>query len=127
MPDHPVMQALVAGDRDAFVAQEKAARQEHGMPPFARLAGIIVSGEDERRVQGIASALGRSSPRSDDVQVLGPAPAPLSILRGRHRQRLLMRARRGADIQTILRNWISQTKVPNGVRVQIDIDPISFL
>ena len=127
MPNHPVMQALVAGDRDAFVAQEKAARQEHGMPPFARLAGIIVSGEDERRVQGIATALGRSSPRGEDVQVLGPAPAPLSFLRGRHRQRLLMRARRGADIQTILRNWIGQTKIPNGVRVQIDIDPISFL
>ena len=127
MPDHPVMMALVAGDREGFVAQEKAARREHSMPPFARLAGIIVSGEDERAVAQTAAALGRSSPRSEDVGVLGPAPAPLAILRGKHRQRLLMRARRGADIQAILRKWLSQTKPPNNVRVQVDIDPISFL
>jgi len=127
MPDHPVMKALVAGDREGFVAQEKAARLEHSMPPFARLAGIIVSGEDERAVAQTAAALGRSSPRGEDVGVLGPAPAPLAILRGKHRQRLLMRARRGADIQAILRKWLSQTKPPNKVRVQVDIDPISFL
>jgi primosomal protein N' (replication factor Y) len=131
MPDHPVMRALVAGDRDNFVAQEKAARREHGMPPFARLAGIIVSGEDERQVAGVAAELGRSAPRSDEVQVLGPAPAPLSFLRGKHRQRLLLRARRGADIQALLRRWLrrwtAQTQAPRGVRVQIDVDPISFL
>jgi len=127
MPDHPVMKALVGGDREAFVAQEKAARREHAMPPFARLAGIIVSGEDERAVAGVAMTLGRASPRSEDVQVLGPAPAPLSILRGRHRQRLLMRTRRGVDIQSLLRRWIGQAKPPNNVRIQIDVDPISFL
>ena len=127
MPEHPVMQALVGGDREAFIAQEKAARLEHGMPPFARLAAIVVSGEDERAVGGVAAALGRSSPRSAEASVLGPAPAPLSILRGRHRQRLLMRARRGADIQALLRHWLAQTKPPSGVRIQVDVDPISFL
>ncbi len=126
-PDHPVMKALVAGDREGFVAQEKAARQSHGMPPFARLAGIVVSGEDEARAAGVAQALGRAAPRSEDIAVLGPAPAPLSVLRGRYRHRLLLRARRGVDVQGTLREWLGRVPVPNNVRVQVDVDPVSFL
>jgi primosomal protein N' (replication factor Y) (superfamily II helicase) len=126
LPEHPVMQTLVAADRDRFIAQEKAARREHGMPPYARLAGIIVSGENEREVAATAQLLGRSAPRSNDVTVLGPAPAPLSILRGRYRHRLLLRARRGVDVQSTLRNWIGEAKYSSHIRVQVDIDPISF-
>jgi len=126
-PEHPVMKALVAGDREGFIAQEKTARQRHGMPPFARLAGIVVSGEDEGHAAGVAQALGRAAPRSDDVAVLGPAPAPLAVLRGRHRHRLLLKARRGVDVQGTLRDWLGRVPVPNNVRVQVDVDPVSFL
>jgi primosomal protein N' (replication factor Y) (superfamily II helicase) len=126
LPEHPVMKTLAAADRDGFIAQEKAARREHGMPPYARLAGIIVSGENEREVAATAQKLGRSAPRSNDVTVLGPAPAPLNILRGRYRHRLLLRTRRGVDVQSTLRKWLSQSSHSNHVRVQVDIDPISF-
>ncbi len=126
-PDHPVMKALVAGDREGFIAQEKTARQRHGMPPFARLAGIVVSGEDEAHAAAVAQALGRAAPRSDDVAVLGPAPAPLAVLRGRHRHRLLLKAKRGVDVQGTLRDWLGRVPVPNNVRVQVDVDPVSFL
>jgi len=127
LPEHPVMITLAAADRDGFVAQEKAARKQHGMPPYARLAGIIVSGENEREVTTVAQKLGRSAPRSADVTVLGPAPAPLNILRGRYRHRLLLRARRGVDVQSILRKWIEASPRSNHVRIQVDVDPISFL
>jgi len=127
LPEHPVMKTLVAADRDGFVALEKTARREHGMPPYARLAGIIVSGENERDVAATAQKLGRSAPRSNDVTVLGPAPAPLNILRGRFRYRLLLRARRGVDVQSVLRAWLSKANPPNQVRIQVDVDPVSFL
>jgi primosomal protein N' (replication factor Y) (superfamily II helicase) len=127
LPEHPVMKTLAAADRDGFVSQEKAARREHGMPPYARLAGIIVSGENEREVATTAQKLGRSAPRSNDVTVLGPAPAPLNILRGRFRYRLLLRARRSVDVQSTLRTWLGASSHSNHVRVQVDIDPISFL
>jgi primosomal protein N' (replication factor Y) (superfamily II helicase) len=127
LPDHPVMQTLMAADRDSFVDQEKAARRQHGMPPYARLAGVIVSGENDREVAAMAQTLGRSAPRSNDVTVLGPAPAPLSILRGRYRHRLLLRARRGVDVQAVLRGWLAAVPRSNHVRIQIDVDPISFL
>ena len=127
LPEHPVMITLAAADRDGFVAQEKAARKQHGMPPYARLAGIIVSGENEREVATVAQKLGRSAPRSADVTVLGPAPAPLNILRGRYRHRLLLRARRGVDVQSLLRKWIEASPRSNHVRIQVDVDPISFL
>ena len=97
------------------------------MPPFGRLAGIVVSGPDERAVIETARALGRSAPDLDGIGVLGPAPAPLSMLRGRHRHRLLVHARRSADVQTMLREWLAKVEVPSNVRVSVDVDPYSFL
>lgn len=126
-PEHPVMKALVAGERDAFMAAEAEQRKRGGWPPFGRLAAIIVSGPNENNVDGIARALARSAPRSQDFKVLGPAPAPLAILRGRHRRRLLVRTTRAVRIQDRLRPWITSVKLPNAVRVQVDIDPYSFL
>jgi len=127
MPEHPVMAALVSGDRDAFLAREASARREQAMPPFGRLAALIVSGADEAKVTGIARALGRAAPSGHGLRVLGPAPAPLSLLRGRHRQRLLLKTARSVKIQEPLRAWLAKVKVPASVRLQVDVDPYSFL
>jgi primosomal protein N' (replication factor Y) len=126
-PEAPVIRALVENDVEGFYAAETAARREHAMPPFGRLAGIVVSGPDEREVIETARALGRSAPDADGIGVLGPAPAPLSMLRGRHRHRLLVHARRSADVQAMLRDWLATVPVPPSVRVTVDVDPYSFL
>ena len=126
-PEHPVMQALVGGDRDNFIRTEADARKQHHMPPYGRLAAIIVSGRNERAVDDAANALGRSAPRRDGVSVLGPAPAPISVVRGRHRRRLLVRARKDINIQEILRRWVYSLKPTGGVRIAVDIDPYSFM
>ena len=127
MPEHPVMQALVSGDRARFLATEAQARRRGGWPPFGRLVAIVVSGADEAEVDRTARQLGKSRPRGDDFEVLGPAPAPLAILRGRHRRRLLLKAARGVNVQPIVRDWLAGVDPPNSVRLQIDIDPYSFL
>ena len=129
-PESRVMQALASGDRDEFLAVEREEREEAFMPPFSRLAGIIVSGRDERLVQDVSVMLAQNAPRSTDVgqgmDTLGPAEAPMYRLRGNFRRRLLVRADKSIDIQKALKHWIGSVKIPSAVRVQIDIDPQSF-
>jgi primosomal protein N' (replication factor Y) len=127
MPDNPVIRALVSGDRDRFFAEENAARRQHGMPPFGRLAALIVAAPDSETADFAAAAFARASPQMPGLQVLGPAPAPLAILRTRHRRRFLVKAERSVALQPVLRDWLSRVKVPASVRVQVDIDPYSFL
>lgn len=127
MPEHPVTQALLAGDRDAFVTRELAQRQAQAMPPFGRLAAILVTGRDLSQVVDAARALARSAPQIQAVRVLGPAPAPLSRLRGQHRYRLLVNAPKGYPIQRMIRQWLARAGTARGVRVKVDIDPYSFL
>ena len=124
---HPVLKALRSGERDAFLDAEAAQREAAGMPPFGRLAALIVSGADERAVDEGAAMLGRTAPNAPDLQVLGPAPAPISLLRGRHRRRFLVIAGRDVAIQPALRAWLQRARWPKKVRVQIDIDPYSFM
>ena len=126
-PDHPVMAALVAGDRDGFLASEARARESHGMPPFGRLAGIVVSGRDEPAVDAACRALGRAAPRGSETSVLGPAPAPLALVRGRHRRRFLVKAPQGVRIQPAIERWLRQVPLRRGVRIHVDIDPYTFL
>ena len=126
-PKHPVIAALVAGDRDAFYDAEIAQRQSAGAPPFGRYAAIIISSEDEREAIEAARAVGASAPKADGMYVYGPAPAPLSMLRGRHRQRLLVHAQRSVELQNIMREWLGALNFPRGVRVGVDVDPYSFL
>ncbi|WP_149536106.1 primosomal protein N' [Siccirubricoccus phaeus] len=126
-PEHPVMQALVSGDLDAFMAAEANIRRPGHWPPFGRLAALIVSSEDEREADRAARDLGLAAPGGEGVQVLGPAPAPLALLRGRHRRRLLLKTRRDIAVQPLLRAWLARVKVPNSVRVQVDVDPVAFL
>ena len=127
MPDHSVMRALIAGDRDAFLARESEARERVKLPPFGRLAGVVVSSQDAQLAQHWARELARAAPRADDVAVLGPAPAPLALLRGRTRLRFLVKAARNVNIQAYMQTWLGPLKVPGAVRVSVDIDPYSFL
>jgi len=126
-PKAPVIAALANGDRDAFYAAETESRRSAGAPPFGRWAAIIVSSEDEAEAREAARAIGGTQPRLADVVIMGPAPAPLSLLRGRYRYRLLINARRSAELQRIIREWLEPLRFPQGVRVAIDIDPYSFV
>src|SRR5690606_17342032 len=127
-PDHPVMRAIVSGDAEAFYEQEIAARERARLPPFGRLAAIIVSAAGRAEAEGHARALRRAAPQAADILVLGPAEAPLALVAGRHRFRLLVHGERGSGLQTFLRALPKAGPPPRGsVRVQVDIDPQSFV
>ncbi len=144
-PEHPVIAALLSGDVERFYAEETEQRRRGGLPPFGRLAAIIVSGEDRGGAEAHARALARAAyalaagkkwrlapiggtAQSDEVVLLGPAEAPMAVLRGRHRFRLALKAPRGADLQGFLRALLAAVPPPRGgVRVAIDVDPQSFM
>jgi primosomal protein N' (replication factor Y) len=126
-PESPVIDALVRGDREAFYEAETESRRMANVPPFGRLAAIIVSSEDNKEAMETARMIGQSAPKEDGFDVYGPAPAPLSMLRGRYRHRLLIHARRNVEMQRIVRAWIEALEWPNGVRVAVDVDPYSFV
>jgi len=152
-PEHPVIRALIAQDRDAFYAAEIDAREKAHYPPFGRLASLVVSGADRHETAGYARALARAAPQvlepevlepdllapkpdataahvasAEAVRVLGPADAPLSLVRGRHRLRLLVKAPRAFDLSAYLREWLSAAPKKHGdIKLEVDVDPQSFL
>lgn len=126
-PGARLMQALVNGDAAAFYAHETETRRDLTLPPFGRLAALIISSEKEADARGAAGALADAAPVRAGLQVLGPAPAPLAMLRGRHRFRLLVTARRTVPLSAILRDWLARVPVSSGVRVTVDVDPYSFM
>jgi primosomal protein N' (replication factor Y) len=131
-PEHPVMRALIAQDREAFYAAEIGARERSGYPPFGRLASIVISGPDKHDTSAYARELARAAPlnenRMERVHVLGPAEAPLALVRGRHRLRLLIKAPRGYDLTAYLRRWLAKAPKRRGpIKLEIDVDPQSFL
>ena len=144
-PDHPVIRALVSGDSDRFFSEEAEQRRRAGLPPFGRLAALIVSGKDRASAETHSRALVRAAhglppsdrwrmtragqmPQDDDLAILGPAEAPIAVVRGRHRFRLLVRAPRSADMQGFLRAMMAAAPPERGgVRVDVDVDPMSFL
>jgi primosomal protein N' (replication factor Y) len=132
-PEHPVMRALIAQDREAFYDAEIQARESAHYPPFGRLASLVVSGPDRHETTSYARALARAAPKVDgatvdDVRVLGPADAPLALVRGRHRLRLLVKAPRAFDLSAYLREWLAAApKAKGSIKLDIDVDPQSFL
>jgi primosomal protein N' (replication factor Y) len=122
------MRALIAADRDAFYDSEIAAREKTAYPPFGRLAALIVSGGDKHETESFARKLAASAPLEDSVRILGPAEAPLAIVRGRHRQRLLIKAPKAFDLSGYIRGWLAHGPKPRGtLKLDVDIDPQSFL
>ncbi len=128
MPEHPVIAALVSGDRDTFLAREIEERRKATMPPFGRLAALLVSASSREAAESYAREVARAAPAAAKIEVLGPAEAPLAVIRGRYRFRLLVKATREADLQAYLRLWLSSApKAKGDVRLLVDIDPYSFL
>ncbi len=126
-PDHPLMRALAAGDRAAFYDAEIAARESGGYPPFGRLASLVVSGKDKPGTEAFARRLAQAAPASDAVRILGPAEAPIAVVRGRHRYRLLAKSPRAFDLSAYMRAWIASAPKPKGaLKLELDIDPQSF-
>jgi primosomal protein N' (replication factor Y) len=126
-PEHAVMQALLHHDRENFIEAEKHGREQAGMPPFGRLAALILEGKDEAEVQNAARLLAKEIPAYRGMQLFGPAPAPLSILRGKYRYRLLLKTAREVNLPRLLREWLEPIKLPKNVRLKVDVDPYSFM
>ena len=128
MPEHPVMRAIISSDRDSFLAREIEDRREAGMPPFGRLAAIVISAKTKPEAEHFAREFALASPRSAKISVLGPAEAPLALIRGRYRYRLLVKAARDTDLQGYLRFWLDRGPPTKGsVKLTVDIDPYTFL
>ncbi|HEX3215254.1 MAG TPA: primosomal protein N' [Aestuariivirgaceae bacterium] len=127
LPGHPLMQALAAGDRDRFLSHERRVREAALLPPFGRLAGIIGSARDAGEVERFMRALARRVPVSREVTVLGPAPAPMALVQGRHRWRFLVRAGREVNLQSFLSDWLKGVEPRGSLKLEVDVDPYSFL
>jgi len=125
-PKDAVLQALAKGDRDAFYEQERGFRERAKSPPYGRLVAIILSSADGDAVRASGRVLAKAAPSARGVKIWGPTPAFYSLLRGQTRERLLVQAERGVDIQGYMRAWLREAKVPNTVRLTVDIDPMSF-
>jgi primosomal protein N' (replication factor Y) len=127
-PEHPVMKALIAQDRAAFYDAEIELRERTGYPPFGRLASLLVSAGDKHDAERYARQLAGIAPSHEDVRVLGPAEAPLAVVRGRYRFRILVKSPRAFDMSGYLRDWLSQAPKTKGtLKLEIDVDPQSFL
>ncbi|NSX56498.1 primosomal protein N' [Parasulfitobacter algicola] len=127
-PDHPVIRAILSGDEEDFWKAEAAEREQAGVPPFGRMAGIILSSPNVQEVFDFATEMARNDAplRQINAQLFGPAPAPIARIRGRHRVRLLIKAEKTAPLQASVERWISQFRPPNSLRLSVDIDPQSF-
>lgn len=126
VPEHPIMAALIQGDRDKFVREELEARRQAGMPPFNRLVGMIVASASQQYAFEVARLLVRKAPVVSGFEIFGPAPAPIALLRGKYRFRLLVRTPRKYGLQALLRSWLDRLDWSKEVSVKVDVDPYSF-
>jgi len=126
-PEHPVMKALILGDREAFYSSEIELRERTGYPPFGRLASLVVSANERHAAESYGRSLVALAPKDEVVRVLGPAEAPIAVVRGRHRFRLLVKSPRDFNLSSYLRNWLAAAPRPKGsVQLEVDVDPQSF-
>lgn len=126
MPDHPVTEALICGDKDSFIEQELSARKLQEMPPFGKLAALIISGPELRGVVAHTKKIANKLPHFEGLRIFGPAPAPMAKLKGLYRFRFLIISGKNIALQKVIRNWLGETKSIKGVKVKVDIDPVSF-
>ena len=126
-PDHPVMKALIAGDRENFLKREAEYRRAAAVPPFGRFAAIIFSGRNENQVKQVAIDLRNAAPKEKSIRILGPAPAPMTQLKGKYRYRLLIQAPKNLNLQDYLRQWLALTPPPSTIQMKVDVDPYSFM
>ena len=126
-PDHPVMKALIAGDRENFLKREAEYRRKAAVPPFGRFAAIIFSGRNENQVKQTAIDLRNAAPKEKSIRILGPAPAPMTQLKGKYRYRLLIQAPKNINLQDYLRQWLSLNSPPSAIQMKVDVDPYSFM
>ena len=126
-PDNLVLEAVIKHNREAFIEIEKNSRLLLKMPPYGKLAAIIVSSTNNEAAETTAYLLGKCAPRTDSIMTLGPAPAPLNLLRGKYRYRLLLKTHKNVNIQEVLKKWLKMVKVKSNVRVDVDINPYSFM
>lgn len=126
-PDHPVMKALIKGDRDSFMEAELKEREAYHLPPFGRLAGLTISGANKEQVVTIAQNIVAAAPQNKRLRILGPAPAPFAVIRGKTRYRIMVQSGRGEPLSAVIQNWLAPLKIPRTIKVQVDIDPYSFL
>jgi len=125
-PEHPVLQALISGDGQAFLTEEAHAREQQMLPPFGKLAAIIISGADFNGVARTARRLSALAPKDKEITVLGPVPAPMAYLRGKNRFRLLVKTEKQVKLQKVMASWLNSCPLDRGVSLQVDIDPYSF-
>ena len=126
-PENAVLKALIDNDRNRFMELEKQTRQMLKMPPYGKLAALIVSSEKLTSAEKIAIALGKTAPNTDYITTLGPAPAPVFMLRNRYRFRLLLKTARNINIQEVVKLWLQKINVSKQVSIEVDIDPYSFM
>jgi primosomal protein N' (replication factor Y) len=127
MPENMVMQSLASGGRDEFILNESTSRKLTNMPPYSRLAGVVISSRNDREAILVAKEIVAAAPMQKSVRILGPVPAPLFLLRGKFRYRILVQSPRNINIQSWLKSLLAQVKIPSGVKVKVDIDPYSFM
>ncbi len=126
-PENAVLQSLVSNNRDEFLSLEKKSRKSLNLPPFGKLASLIISSTNAEKAEKVAYGLIKCAPHIDGVSVLGPAPAPIYMLRGKYRYRLLLKTLKTINIQNVVEKWLAMVNIQNNVRVEVDIDPYSFM
>lgn len=126
-PDHEALSALAAGDRERFISAELGLREALLLPPFGKLAAVIISGEDMKKTEALAKKFVSLAPRADGVDILGPSEPPIGRLRGRYRRRLLVQAEPTVNLSRYMQSWRARLKLPSKYKLQIDIDPQSFM
>ncbi|MBO5284352.1 MAG: primosomal protein N', partial [Alphaproteobacteria bacterium] len=126
-PDNLVLQAVIEHNREKFIEIEKNSRMMLKMPPYGKLAALIISSSNQEAAETTAYKFGKCAPQTDLIETLGPAPAPMAVLRGKYRYRLLLKTAKNINIQEILKKWLAMVKVKSNVRVDVDINPYSFM
>ena len=126
-PDNLVLQAVIEHNRDKFIKLEKQSRKMLKMPPYGKLAAVIVSSQNQQAAEAAAYYLGKCAPNTELIETLGPAPAPMALLRGRYRYRLLMKTAKNINIQEVMKKWLNMVKIKSNVRIDVDINPYSFM